>query len=86
MELVLWLAAGLAGGLLAMLAVFRSVPTAPTQWVGAVGVGLLGGWLGGWLANVAGLERTNWIGSLVIALVGASLILLVVRTVTPNKG
>lgn len=86
MELVLWLAAGLVGGILAVLAVLRSFPTEPTQWIGALVVGLLGGWVGGWLTDLAGLEQTNWIGSLVIAFVGASIILLVIRKLTPSKG
>lgn len=86
MELVLWLAAGLVGGILAVLIVLRSFPTQPSQWIGAIGVGLLGGWLGGWLTNLGGLERTNWIGSLIIAFVGASIILLVVRKLMPSKG
>lgn len=79
MEIVWMLMIGLVGGVLGMLAVFRKLPTEPLQWIGALVIGLLGGWLGGWLLNVMGLEQANWLGSLVVAFAGSALILMALR-------
>lgn len=85
MDLLLWLVLGVVAGILAMLAVYRTFPTTPPQWIGAVTVGLLGGWLGGWLADVIGLERANWLGSLVVAFLGAFALLLALRKAQPDR-
>jgi uncharacterized membrane protein YeaQ/YmgE (transglycosylase-associated protein family) len=70
---------------LAMLAVFRTFPSSVQQWVGALAVGLLGGWLGGWLTSALGLEEASWVGSLVIAFAGAYLLLLALRKAQPDR-
>lgn len=75
MEIILWLALGLIAGVLALLAVHRTVPREPLGWVGALLVGLIGGLVGGWVMNLLGLEAANWLGSLVIAFLGAAAIL-----------
>ena len=82
MDIVWMLLLGLVGGGLAMLAVFRRFPSDPVQWLGALVIGLLGGWLGGLLLNAIGLEQANWLGSLVVAFAGAALILLAIRRTT----
>lgn len=76
---------GLAGGALAMFAVYRTFPDDVWGWVGALAVGVIGSWLGRLLMTVLGLEQANWIGSLVIAFAGASLILLGIRRITPER-
>lgn len=86
MDVVLWLGLGLVGGLAAMLVVFRTFPTEIAQWIGALAAGLLGGWLGGWLFRLLGLEQANWLGSLIVAFIGASVIMLAVRKATPGAG
>jgi uncharacterized membrane protein YeaQ/YmgE (transglycosylase-associated protein family) len=87
MGIVWTLLAGMIGGVLGMLAVFRSFPSAPAQWIGALVIGVLGGWLGGALLSVLGLEKANWVGSLVVAFAGAVLILMGISkmTGTPAK-
>jgi uncharacterized membrane protein YeaQ/YmgE (transglycosylase-associated protein family) len=79
MEWLLWLALGLVAGVLALLAVHRTLPREPLGWVGAVLIGLLGGLLGGWIMNLIGLEAVNWLGSLIIAFLGAVAILLILQ-------
>lgn len=86
MDVVVSLGLGLVGGLAAMLVVFRTFPSEISQWIGALAAGLLGGWLGGALFRVLGLEQANWLGSLVVAFVGASLIMFAVRKATPGAG
>lgn len=47
MDFVLWLVLGAVAGILAVVAMYRTIPTKLREWVGALGIGLLGGWLGG---------------------------------------
>jgi uncharacterized membrane protein YeaQ/YmgE (transglycosylase-associated protein family) len=79
MDILLWLIIGLVGGALGMLAAYRSTPSSWVGWVVAAGVGLVGGWIGGWLLGVLGLEATGWLGSLVVAFLGAWGILELVK-------
>jgi uncharacterized membrane protein YeaQ/YmgE (transglycosylase-associated protein family) len=81
-DAVLWILAGVVGGVLALLVVFRTIPRDPTHWIGALVFGVLGGVLGGWLLNLLGLEQANWVGSVVTAFVGATLLLVLLRKLT----
>jgi uncharacterized membrane protein YeaQ/YmgE (transglycosylase-associated protein family) len=49
--------------------------------LGTMVIGIVGGILGGWLwENLLGLERaTGWLGALVIATLGAALVIFVLR-------
>ena len=85
MDFVVWLVIGLVAGVLAVFAVFRSVPRDPWQWVGALVAGLVGGVVGGWVTDLAGLEATNWIGAIVIAALGAVGVLLLLRRLQPAR-
>jgi uncharacterized membrane protein YeaQ/YmgE (transglycosylase-associated protein family) len=79
MDFVIWVVTGVLAGVVALLIVYRSIPRDVLGWVGALGIGLLGGLLGGWVANLLGLEAANWLGSFVIALLAALGILYLVR-------
>jgi uncharacterized membrane protein YeaQ/YmgE (transglycosylase-associated protein family) len=48
-------------------------------------VGILGGFLGGWLAGLAGIAATNLVMEVVVAFVGAAILLVVFRALT-NRG
>lgn len=85
MDFVLWLVLGAVAGILAVVAMYRTIPTKLREWVGALGIGLLGGWLGGWVANIIGLEAVNWLGSLVVAFADALLVLFLFRSIAPGK-
>ncbi|HET7034170.1 MAG TPA: hypothetical protein VFI42_00665, partial [Thermomicrobiaceae bacterium] len=71
MEIILWLVLGAVAGFLAVLVMYRTIPNTVLQWIGAIGVGLIGGWIGGWVTGVVGLEAVNWLGSLILAFVAA---------------
>lgn len=45
-------------------------------------VGILGGFLGGWLAGLAGIATTNIIIEIVVAFVGAAILLVIFRALT----
>ena len=45
-------------------------------------VGILGGFLGGWLAGLAGFAATNIVLEIVVAFVGAAILLVVFRALT----
>lgn len=45
-------------------------------------VGILGGFLGGWLAGLAGIATTNIVMEIVVAFVGAAILLVVFRALT----
>lgn len=75
MDIVIWLVIGLIAGVLALLALNRTLPREPTGWIGALVIGLIGGLVGGWVAGILGLDTVSWLGSLVVAFLGALLIL-----------
>lgn len=85
MDLLLSLVLGVVAGFLAVVVVYRTIPSSPLAWAGAILVGLLGGWIGRIVANLVGLEAANWLGSLVIAFVAALALLLALRKVAPAK-
>ena len=82
MDVLLWLVVGLLAGLLALFAVYRTVPRQWSGWLAALAVGLAGGAVGGWLADLLDLERVSWLGSLVVAFAGAALLLWLLRRAT----
>jgi uncharacterized membrane protein YeaQ/YmgE (transglycosylase-associated protein family) len=45
-------------------------------------VGILGGFLGGWLAGLAGIATTNIVMEIVVAFIGAAVLLVVFRALT----
>jgi uncharacterized membrane protein YeaQ/YmgE (transglycosylase-associated protein family) len=85
MELILWLILGLVAGVLAILAVHRTLPREPMGWVGALLVGLIGGFIGGWIMNLLGMQAVNWLGSLIIAFLGAAAILWLLQRAGVRK-
>lgn len=85
MDLLLALVLGAVAGILAVIVAYRTIPKSPMAILGAIVIGLLGGWIGRWVADVIGLEAANWIGSLVIAFAAALALLLTLRKVAPAK-
>lgn len=85
MDIVIWLVVGAIAGVLAMLVVYRTFPSTPLQWLGAIVVGVLGGWIGGWLTDLLGLEEANWVGSIVVAFLGAFIVLSLMKRAQPQR-
>jgi len=47
-----------------------------------IAVGIVGGFLGGWLAGLVGIAATNLVMDVVVAFVGAVILLVVFRALT----
>ena len=85
MNLILSLIIGAAAGALALFVVFRGFPTDLWRWIGAIAIGVLGGWVGNLLFGLFGLQQVNWLGSLVVSFVGALIILYIIRRLGPTR-
>lgn len=78
-DLIAWLIIGLVAGLLANLIV-RGESTGGC--IGSIVIGLLGAIVGGFIFDALGLRREfTWLGSILVATVGAVIILWVLRVV-----
>jgi uncharacterized membrane protein YeaQ/YmgE (transglycosylase-associated protein family) len=78
-DLVVWLVVGLVAG---SVAGYLVPGRTPGGVVGTLAVGLLGGLVGGWVLERLGVGRNlSWLGSLAVAVVGAVVILAVLRRV-----
>jgi uncharacterized membrane protein YeaQ/YmgE (transglycosylase-associated protein family) len=84
LDLIISLVVGAIAGAVALFVVYRRVPSEPMQWIGALVVGVIGGWLGGIIFGILGLEDANIIGSLVVAFVGAVIVLLLLQRLSPR--
>jgi len=79
-NLVVWLIVGLIAGYLASKVLRGKGMGLPMDVV----VGLLGAMLGGFLAGIAGISFGGFLSEVIVAFVGAILLLLAVRLVLPG--
>jgi len=83
-DIIIWLVVGLIAGAVASAIVPGRTPGGI---VGALIVGLVGGLLGGWILNVLDVKDSlTWIGSLFVAIVGAVIILMIMRKTGVGDG
>jgi uncharacterized membrane protein YeaQ/YmgE (transglycosylase-associated protein family) len=76
-SLILFLVIGLVAGWLAS----RIMRAGPFGLVGDLIVGVAGAFIGGWLFGLIGISAGGILGSLVIALIGAIVLLYVLRLI-----
>lgn len=81
MEIIYWIIIGLIAGWLAGLVMSRRGYGIVMDII----VGLIGALIGGFLFSLLGLGTTGFIGSLIIAFVGAVILILIVRAVTGGR-
>ena len=83
-HLIFWIVVGVVAGLFAKSV---SPGEGPVGILGDLVIGVLGAFIGGWLFSTF-LHRSygGWIGSTMVAFVGAVVLLAVLRTVTGRRG
>jgi len=83
-DIIIWLIIGAVAGAIASAVVPGRTPGG---MVGAVIAGIVGGLLGGWVLDALDVnENLTWIGSLVVAIIGAVIILMVMRKSGVGEG
>jgi len=83
-DIIIWLIIGLAAGAVASAIVPGRTPGGI---VGALIVGLVGGLVGGWILDALDVKDSlTWIGSLVVAIIGAVIILMIMRKTGVGDG
>lgn len=82
--IIVWLIIGaIAGGLASLIVPGRT----PGGAIGAVLVGIVGGLLGGWILDLLDVSSNlSWIGSVVVATVGAIGVLYALRATGTGSG
>lgn len=82
-DILLWLIVGLVAGAIASAIVPGRTPGGV---IGAIVVGIAGGILGGWVLDALDVNNNlTWIGSLVVAVVGAVIILYAMRSLSHRR-
>lgn len=83
-ELITWLIVGaIAGGVASLIVPGRT----PGGAIGAVLVGIAGGIIGGLVLNLLDVDSNlSWIGSLIVAIIGAVAVLFVLRKANNGSG
>ena len=78
MDFIVWIiVGGIAGFLASKVLTGRGMGL-----IWDIVVGILGGFLGGWLAGLAGVAVTNILVEVLVAFVGAAILLVVFRALT----
>jgi len=82
--LIVWLIVGaIAGGVASLIVPGRT----PGGAIGAVVVGIVGGIVGGLILDALDVnDNLTWLGALVVAIVGATAILFIVRKTGDGRG
>lgn len=78
MNILLWLISGIIAGWLTGVI----MKGGGFGVIGDLVVGLLGGLIGGFLASLVGIEAANWVGQILIAVVGGVVLVALLRLVS----
>jgi uncharacterized membrane protein YeaQ/YmgE (transglycosylase-associated protein family) len=74
-NILIWIVSGIIAGWLTGLLVKGK----GYGLVGDLVIGLLGGVLGGWLLSAVGLSATNWLGQIVVSVIGGVVLVAIIR-------
>ena len=77
MQIIIWLIGGIVAGWLTG----RLMKGRGFGLVGDLVVGLLGGAVGGWLGGLLGIQASNWIGQIIVAVIGGVILVSALRFV-----
>jgi uncharacterized membrane protein YeaQ/YmgE (transglycosylase-associated protein family) len=78
MNLIVWIIVGAIAGFLAG----KVITGRGLGLIWDIVVGILGAFLGGWLAGLAGIAVTNIVAEIIVAFVGAAILLFLFRLAT----
>lgn len=82
MGLIYWLLIGLAAGALAKLV----TPQNETGgWISSLVIGIIGSFVGGFVGRLVGIQSSGLLGSLIIATVGAIIVLFIYHKYLADK-
>ena len=82
-SVIAWIIVGAIAGAVASAIVPGRTPGGA---IGAVVVGIIGGLVGGWILDVLDVNNNlTWIGSLIVAILGATAILFAMRRTTEHN-
>ena len=82
MNLLLWLISGIIAGWLTGVL----MKGGGYGLIGDLIVGLLGGLIGGFLAGLVGVAPTNWVGQILVAVVGGVVLVAILRMFPMRRG
>ena len=77
MNILIWIISGIVAGWIAGLLVRG-------RGFGLIGdliIGLIGGLIGGWLAGLLGVQTSGWIAQILVAAIGAVILVAAIRLV-----
>jgi uncharacterized membrane protein YeaQ/YmgE (transglycosylase-associated protein family) len=77
MSFILWIIGGIIAGWITGLV----MKGRGFGLIGDLVVGLVGGLLGGWLAGLVGISATNWLGQILLAVVGGIILVAILRAI-----
>lgn len=77
MNILIWIISGIIAGWLTGLI----MKGGGYGLLGDLIVGLLGGLIGGYLAGVFGIQVTNWIGQILVAVLGGIVLVVILRLI-----
>ncbi len=81
MNFIVWIIVGAIAGFLAG----KVVTGHGLGLIWDIVVGIIGAFLGGWLASLAGIAVTNIVMEIIVAFVGAAILLVLFRLVTRGR-
>jgi uncharacterized membrane protein YeaQ/YmgE (transglycosylase-associated protein family) len=81
MDLLIFLLVGLFAGILAK-ALMPGAANEPGGWIMTIILGIAGAFVGGFLGRMIGVGTTNFVGSVLVAAVGAMVIIGLARLFT----
>jgi len=81
MDFLIFLLVGLFAGILAK-ALMPGAANEPGGWIMTIILGIAGAYVGGWLGGLMGVGSGNFIGQILIAAVGAMVIIGIARLFT----
>lgn len=83
-NILYWLIVGLVAGVLAK-AIMPGSSKEPSGWIMTIVLGIVGALVGGFVAGLFGIGASNILGQVLVALVGAIILIAALRLLTGSR-